>query len=178
MALWNQFQRRCFYVEVLSHWKSGSLGFWVAQVFESKDYFSVRPYIVRYIIVMAFLSSNKFKDLLKTFFVNLFSCSLHWIMSYETWASRNSSSAFWTMIVLAQDKLPVLIFFRAWQVRLKSWKHLTRGYRRVDLKTTVPSLRTKHEVSCIVTISWHRGSPCLLFLRNLQGHLWVSSRAG
>ena len=37
-----------FMLRVLSHWKSGSLGFWVAQVFESKDHFSVRPYIVSY----------------------------------------------------------------------------------------------------------------------------------
>lgn len=115
----------------------------------------LRLYIAKYNIIVAFLSSNEFEDLLKPFLWISF-LSLHWIMNYENWASRSSLSAMWTMIILAQDKFTVILFSRIWGESLKSWKCFTERYRCVDLKATALSQRNQHAVCCTTVVLLQR----------------------
>lgn len=94
---------------------------------------------------MVLLSSNETEDYLKSIF--FFNLSLlpqpTWGISFETGASRHPlRSVIWTVEILTQDKFPVHIFSKVWQMRLKSLKPVTKEHRPVALQTTISSPQT------------------------------------
>lgn len=158
----------CWGSQLQKLWPKGFLNH--SGVLQSKDNFPVRLYITKYTVVLVLLSSNKNDDFREIyFFMNL---SLlpqpTWDISYETGAGRNPiQSVVWAMVILAQDQSPVLIFSRVWQVRLRSWKPLTKEHGPVALTTAVPSLgaqRSQHKLSC--TESWSKVTPLPLISKD------------